>query len=120
MAGTSITESVVLRSFPFGEADRVLHLYTAASGRIGAMAKGVRRTKSRFAQCFDRAQRRLARTHPDETRKPELFRLIDERVELAARIFVPAGDGESAHRSAFGDDLHVAAERDRDVPAERL
>ena len=38
----------MLRSFPFGEADRVLHLYTAASGRIGAMAKGVRRTKSRF------------------------------------------------------------------------
>jgi DNA repair protein RecO (recombination protein O) len=48
MAGTSITEAVVLRSFPFGEADRVLHLYTAASGRAGAMAKGVRRTKSRF------------------------------------------------------------------------
>ena len=48
MAGTAITEAVVLRSFPFGEADRVLHLYTAASGRIGAMAKGVRRTKSRF------------------------------------------------------------------------
>ena len=48
MAGTAITEAIVLRSFPFGEADRVLHLYTAASGRIGAMAKGVRRTKSRF------------------------------------------------------------------------
>jgi DNA repair protein RecO (recombination protein O) len=48
MAATTITEAVVLRSFPFGEADRVLHVYTAASGRIGAIAKGVRRTKSRF------------------------------------------------------------------------
>ena len=48
MAGTSITEAVVLRSFPFAEADRVLHVYTAASGRFGAIAKGVRRTKSRF------------------------------------------------------------------------
>ncbi len=48
MAGTSITEAVVLRSFAYAEADRVLHLYTATSGRIGAMAKGVRRTKSRF------------------------------------------------------------------------
>jgi DNA repair protein RecO (recombination protein O) len=48
MAGTTITEAVVLRSFPFGEADRVLHLYTVSSGRTGAMAKGVRRTKSRF------------------------------------------------------------------------
>jgi len=48
MAATTITEAVVLRSFPFGEADRVLHVYTAASGRQGAIAKGVRRTKSRF------------------------------------------------------------------------
>ncbi len=42
------TEVVVLRSFAFGEADRVLHLYTADRGRAGAVAKGVRRTKSRF------------------------------------------------------------------------
>jgi len=42
------TEAVVLRSLRFGEADRVLHLYTLARGRIGAMAKGVRKTRSRF------------------------------------------------------------------------
>jgi DNA repair protein RecO (recombination protein O) len=42
------TEAVVLRSIRFGEADRVLHLYTADRGRIGAVAKGVRKTKSRF------------------------------------------------------------------------
>src|SRR5256714_4994179 len=42
------TEAIVLRSFRFGEADRVLHLYTLDRGRVGAMAKGVRRTKSRF------------------------------------------------------------------------
>lgn len=48
MAAPTITEAVVLRSFPFGEADRVLHVYTASSGRRGAIAKGVRRTKSRF------------------------------------------------------------------------
>jgi DNA repair protein RecO (recombination protein O) len=42
------TEAVVLRSFRFGEADRVLHLYTADRGRVGAVAKGVRKTKSRF------------------------------------------------------------------------
>src|SRR4051794_12346266 len=49
MAGRSIrTEAVVLRSIRFGEADRVLHLYTLAGGRMGAVAKGVRKTKSRF------------------------------------------------------------------------
>jgi DNA repair protein RecO (recombination protein O) len=42
------TEAVVLRSIRFGEADRVLHLYTAERGRVGAVAKGVRKTKSRF------------------------------------------------------------------------
>jgi DNA repair protein RecO (recombination protein O) len=45
---TSRTEAVVLRSLRLGEADRVLHLYTQSQGRIGAVAKGVRRTKSRF------------------------------------------------------------------------
>src|SRR3954470_3554774 len=49
MAGrTYKTEAVVLRSFRFGEADRVLHLYTLERGRVGAVAKGVRKTKSRF------------------------------------------------------------------------
>ena len=49
MAGRSYkTEGVVLRSFRLGEADRVLHVYTLERGRIGAVAKGVRRTKSRF------------------------------------------------------------------------
>jgi DNA repair protein RecO (recombination protein O) len=45
---TYTTEAVVLRSLRFGEADRVLHLYTLERGRVGAVAKGVRRTKSRF------------------------------------------------------------------------
>jgi DNA repair protein RecO (recombination protein O) len=42
------TEAVVLRSLRFAEADRILHLYTAERGRVGAIAKGVRKTKSRF------------------------------------------------------------------------
>ncbi|HXF98915.1 MAG TPA: DNA repair protein RecO [Gaiellaceae bacterium] len=42
------TEAVVLRSFRFGEADRVLHLYTLDRGRVNAIAKGVRKTRSRF------------------------------------------------------------------------
>jgi DNA repair protein RecO (recombination protein O) len=42
------TEAIVLRSLRFSEADRILHLYTENRGRIGAIAKGVRKTKSRF------------------------------------------------------------------------
>ncbi|MGB2875696.1 MAG: DNA repair protein RecO [Gaiellaceae bacterium] len=49
MAGRSYkTEAVVLRSLRLGEADRVLHLYTLDRGRVGAVAKGVRKTSSRF------------------------------------------------------------------------
>jgi DNA repair protein RecO (recombination protein O) len=38
----------VLRTIRYGEADRVLHLYTPDHGRVGAVAKGVRRVKSRM------------------------------------------------------------------------
>src|ERR687894_514701 len=48
MSGSLKTEAIVLRSFRYGEADRVLHLYTPDRGRLAAIAKGVRRTKSRF------------------------------------------------------------------------
>ncbi len=48
MPGTFKTEAVVLRSIRYGEADRVLHLLSADRGRIGAVAKGVRRVKSRL------------------------------------------------------------------------
>jgi len=48
MPGQFKTEAVVLRTFRFGEADRILHLYTAERGRVNAIAKGVRRVKSRF------------------------------------------------------------------------
>src|SRR2546423_4585362 len=40
--------AAALRSFRFGEADRALPLSTLARGRVGAVAKGIRKTKSRF------------------------------------------------------------------------
>ena len=48
MPGSFKTEAVVLRSIRYGEADRVLHLYTPDRGRVGAVAKGARRLKSRL------------------------------------------------------------------------
>ena len=48
MPGSLKSEGIVLRSIRYGEADRVLHLYTPERGRVSAIAKGVRRTKSRF------------------------------------------------------------------------
>lgn len=48
MSGTLKTDAIVLRSMRYGEADRILHLYTPDRGRLSAIAKGVRRAKSRF------------------------------------------------------------------------
>jgi DNA repair protein RecO (recombination protein O) len=42
------TEAIVLRSMRLREADRIVHMYTGTRGKVGAVVKGVRRTKSRF------------------------------------------------------------------------
>jgi DNA repair protein RecO (recombination protein O) len=41
-------QGIVLRSYPFGEADRVVVLISPNHGKIRTVAKGVRKTKSRF------------------------------------------------------------------------
>lgn len=38
----------MLRSMRFSESDRILHLFTSERGRVNAIAKGVRKTGSRF------------------------------------------------------------------------
>lgn len=48
MPGLIKSEAIVLRSMRYGEADRILHLYTPHRGRVSAIAKGARRASSRF------------------------------------------------------------------------
>jgi DNA repair protein RecO (recombination protein O) len=48
VAGSLKTEGIVLRTIRYGEADRILHVYTPGRGRLSAIAKGVRRARSRF------------------------------------------------------------------------
>jgi DNA repair protein RecO (recombination protein O) len=57
------SEAVVLRRTDFGEADRILTLFTPTYGKVRAIAKGVRRTTSRLAghlEPFTRTQLLLA------------------------------------------------------------
>ena len=42
------SKGIVLRSIRYGEADRILDLYTLDAGLISGIAKGIRRTRSRF------------------------------------------------------------------------
>jgi DNA repair protein RecO (recombination protein O) len=43
-----VTDAIVLTRFDYGEADRIMTLFTPAFGKLKAIAKGVRRTKSRL------------------------------------------------------------------------
>ena len=43
-----VDEAVVLRTHKLGEADRIITLLTRHHGRVRAVAKGIRRTTSRF------------------------------------------------------------------------
>lgn len=57
------SEAIVLRRTDFGEADRILTLFTPTYGKVRAIAKGVRRTTSRLAghlEPFTRTQLLLA------------------------------------------------------------
>jgi DNA repair protein RecO (recombination protein O) len=76
------TEAVVLRSIRFAEADCVLHLYTLERGRVGAIAKGLRKTTSRFGarlEPFSHAELLLheGRGELQTVRGAELFRSHD-------------------------------------------
>ena len=43
------TEAIIIKKIKLGEADRILTLYTPHLGKIRAVAKGVRRPRSKMA-----------------------------------------------------------------------
>lgn len=47
------TEGIVLKSMEFKEADKIVTIYTKDYGKITAIAKGVRKTKSKFGSSLE-------------------------------------------------------------------
>ncbi|MEW6409455.1 MAG: DNA repair protein RecO [Nitrospirota bacterium] len=47
------TQGIVLRSIEYGEADLIITFFTFEKGRLKGLAKGCRRTKSRFGSSFE-------------------------------------------------------------------
>jgi DNA repair protein RecO (recombination protein O) len=47
------TEAIVLRAVDYGETDRIVHLLTAETGRLTAIAKAARRSQRRFPGTLD-------------------------------------------------------------------
>lgn len=64
MPGLYRDEAVVLRTMKLGEADRIITVFTRGHGKLRAVAKGIRKTKSRFGgrlEPFTRAHLMLYR-----------------------------------------------------------
>src|SRR5215470_1953804 len=47
------TEAIILKTFPLGEADRLVSFLGRASGRIRGVASGARRVKNRFGSTLE-------------------------------------------------------------------
>jgi DNA repair protein RecO (recombination protein O) len=47
------SEAIVLRSFPLGEADRLVSFLSRTEGRLKGVARGARRTKSQFGSTLE-------------------------------------------------------------------
>jgi DNA repair protein RecO (recombination protein O) len=100
MPGSLKSEAIVLRSIRYGEADRVLHLYTPERGRVSAIAKGVRRTKSRFGGRLEPFFRlRLILYEPRPPRSDLLTVTSAETIAAYPRLREDAGALEGAARA---------------------
>jgi DNA repair protein RecO (recombination protein O) len=100
VAGSLKTEGIVLRSLRYGEADRILHLYTPDRGRVSAIAKGVRRAKSRFGGRLEPFFRlNLVLWEPTRTRSELLTVTSAETLAAHPRLREDAGALDGAARA---------------------
>ncbi|NNC80531.1 MAG: DNA repair protein RecO, partial [Acidimicrobiales bacterium] len=93
MVGLYRDNAVVLRSWKLGEADRIVSLMTQANGKIRCVAKGARKTQSRFGarvEPTNHIQVQLYRGKGDldtltQVESIDRYPMIREDLELFAR-----------------------------------
>ncbi|MXW69473.1 MAG: DNA repair protein RecO [Acidimicrobiia bacterium] len=131
MSKISHQEGIVLRSYPFGEADRVVVLLSPERGKLRTVARGVRRVRSRLRgrlEPFCRVELVLHRGRELDlitsvtvvSAYPELRTDLDRL--LAASTMVNAADGvsqaEQSSQALFGllaESLEVLSQAE-DIP----
>lgn len=103
-------EAVVLRTQKLGEADRIVTLLTRGQGRVRAVAKGVRRTSSRFG----------ARLEPFMFVDVQLYRGRSLDIVTQAETLAPYGEALVADypRYTAGAAMLETAERMTEVERE--
>ena len=133
------TEALILRTVDFGESDRVVHLLTPDAGRIGAIAKGARRSVKRFAGSLDVLNRvriemavrrrpgtlarleqaRLLHHYPGLRRRAARFALAGWLAELLDRM-APEGSPAREAEALYGFALRTLALLEDAEPDARL
>lgn len=92
------SEAIVLRSYPLGEADRLVSFLSRSAGRIRGVAAGARKTKSRFGSSlenlshihiwyFERGNRDLVRISQCEMIESFLDAFADYSSSVALALF---------------------------------
>lgn len=88
------TRALILQSFPYGETSRILRLLTPGHGVQSAIAKGVRRPRSRFAGLMEPFAEGTATLYIKETRELQTlgdFELVRSRQALGTDLIRFAG-----------------------------
>src|SRR5437764_10795101 len=76
-------EAVVLRTQKLGEADRIITLLTRRHGRVRAVAKGVRRTGSRFGSRVEPFMQVDLQLHEPAGNRPSALDLVTQAETIA-------------------------------------
>lgn len=109
---TTRTEAIILRRTNYGEADRILNLLTPEYGKVSAIAKGVRKAKSKlagglelFATCevtllkgktdmYTVSSARLEKFYGDILKDYDRMQLAYELIKLTNRATEMVGEAE--------------------------
>lgn len=95
------TEAVILKIQNWSESSRIVHAFTRKFGRMKFMAKGVRRTKSKFGAAFD----------PGTLSQIVFYRSIRSEIHTASEasvVFYPGQACGSGNMSFLAPALEVA------------
>ena len=82
------SEAIVLRSFPLGEADRLVSFLSRTEGRLRGVARGARRTKNQFGSTLEVLSHVRIWFYERETR--DLVRI--NQCELVESFYAAQGD----------------------------
>jgi len=97
------TEALVLRTYNFGEADKIVVCLTRSAGLIRAVAKGCRKLKSKFGAALEPFT--LARIHYYQKENQELVSL--NQAEILKSHFDLSGNAETLTGLAYMGDLVI-------------